>query len=61
MPVRQRAETPAPVRAGEEHVAIAWPIEIEGRKRLAGAAVLSAGGETRAVAEALMIEPRPAG
>jgi hypothetical protein len=60
MLVRQRAELRAPVRAGEEHVVIAWPISIEGRKRLAGAAVLSADGETLAVAEALMIEPRPA-
>jgi hypothetical protein len=61
MLVRQRAELLAPVRAGEEHVVTAWPIEVEGRKRLAGAAVLSAAGETLAVAEALLIEPRAAG
>lgn len=59
--VRQRAQLLAPIAAGEEHVVIAWPIELEGRKRLAGAAVLSAGGETLAVAEALLIEARPAG
>lgn len=59
--VRQRAELLAPVRAGEEHVVLAWPIETESRKRLAGAAVLSADGETLAVAEALLIEARPAG
>jgi hypothetical protein len=58
--VRQRAELLAPVRAGEEHVVIAWPIERDGRKRLAGAAVLSAAGGTLAVAEALLIEPRAA-
>jgi hypothetical protein len=58
MLVRQRAEVLVPVAAGEEHVVMAWPIEQEGRKRLAGAAVLSASGETLAVAEALMIEPR---
>lgn len=61
MLVRQRAEMLAPVIAGEEQVVIAWPIEQDGRKRLAGAAVLSAAGETLAVAEALMIEPRPTG
>lgn len=60
MLVRQRAEMLAPVAAGEEHVVIAWPIEQDGRKRLAGTAVLSAQGETLALAEALMIEPRPA-
>jgi hypothetical protein len=59
--VRQRAELRAPVRAEEEHVVLAWPIETESRKRLAGAAVLSADGETLAVAEALLIEARPAG
>jgi hypothetical protein len=59
--VRQRAELRSPARAGEEHVVVAWPIEIDGRKRLAGAAVLSAGGETLAVAEALLIEARAAG
>ena len=58
MLVRQRAQVVAPVIAGEEHVVIAWPISIEGRKRLAGAAVLSAAGETLAIAEALLIEPR---
>lgn len=60
MLVRQRAEMLSPVAAGEEHVVIAWPIEQDGRKRLAGAAVVSAAGETLAVAEALMIEPRSA-
>ena len=48
----------APVAVGEEHVVIAWPLEAEGRKRHAGAAVLSSAGETLAVAQALLIEPR---
>lgn len=61
MLVRQRAQLLSPVRAGEEQVVIAWPIAVEGRKRLAGAAVLSAEGKTLAVAEALLIEPRTAG
>ena len=60
MLVRQRAEMLGPIAAGAEHVVMAWPIGSDGRKRLAGAAVLSADGETLAVAEALMIEPRPA-
>lgn len=47
-----------PVRAGEKHVVIAWPIETEGRKLRAGSAVLSKDGDALAVAEALLIEPR---
>lgn len=60
MLVRQRGEIHAPIAAGEEHVVLAWPIEQDGRKRLAGAAVLSAGGETLATCDALLIEPRGA-
>jgi len=55
---RMAARIDAAVPAGEEHVVIAWPISAEGRKRVAGAALLSSGGETLAVARALMIEPR---
>ena len=55
---RMAARIDAPVRAGEEHVVIAWPLEADGRKRHAGAAVLSADGDVLAVARALMIEPR---
>jgi hypothetical protein len=55
---RMTARLDAPVIAGEEHVVIAWPIEIDGRKHHAGSAVLSADGETLAVARALLIEPR---
>jgi hypothetical protein len=55
---RLTARLDAPVRAGEEHVAMAWPLEVDGRKRTAGAAVLSTEGKALAVARALMIEPR---
>jgi hypothetical protein len=55
---RLTARINAPVAAGDEHVVIAWPIETDGRKRHAGSAVLSADGETLAVARALLIEPR---
>ena len=45
-----------PVPAGEEHVVMAWPIEKHGRKHHAGAAVVSADGETLAAAQALLID-----
>ncbi len=55
---RMATRIDAPVTAGEEDVVIAWPIEVDGRKRHAGAAVLSGEGVPLAVARALMIEPR---
>jgi len=48
----------APVVAGREHVVIAWPIGRDGRKLRSGSAVMTAEGETLAVADALLIEPR---
>ena len=60
MLARFSARIDAPIAAGEEHVVIAWPIELDGRKHHAGAAVLSAGGEVLAVARALLIAPRAA-
>lgn len=56
--VRLAARIDAPVVAEREHVVIAWPIESEGRKRRAGSAVMTAEGETLAVADALLVEPR---
>lgn len=55
---RQTAHVSGPVPAGEEYVAIAWPIAVDGRKRHAGAAILSARGEVLAAARALLVEPR---
>jgi hypothetical protein len=55
---RFSARIDAPVVAGDEHVVIAWPIESDGRKHHAGSAVLAGDGSLRAVARALMIEPR---
>jgi hypothetical protein len=55
---RLTARIDAPVVASEEHVVIAWPIDKDGRKHHAGSAVLSPGGDTLAVAQALMIELR---
>ena len=37
---------------------MAWPLELDGRKHHAGIALLSSGGETLAVARALLIEAR---
>lgn len=48
----------APVAAAAEHVVIAWPIEADGRKHHAAAAVLSSAGEPLAVGRALLIKPR---
>jgi hypothetical protein len=41
---------------GEPHLITAWPIEVDGRKHRTGAALFSAGGDVRAVAEAVLIE-----
>lgn len=58
MLVRQSTRLHRPLLAGEEYVVLAWPISTDGRKRLAGAAILSPDGETMASAEVLLIEPR---
>jgi hypothetical protein len=55
---RMTARVEGQVVAGTEHVVMAWPIESDGRKRLAGAAVLSPAGDPLAAARVLMIEPR---
>ena len=48
----------APVRAGEEHVVMAWLRGREGRKSTGAAALLTADGEVCAVAEGLWIALR---
>jgi hypothetical protein len=53
---RMTVEIRADVRLGEPHVITAWPIDSEGRKHRTGAALFSAGGELRALAEAVLIE-----
>lgn len=55
---RLSVQIDAPVLAGEDHIVMAWPIEVDGRKHHAGSAVLSSDGETLARARALLIEPR---
>ena len=49
----------APVRGGEPHTIVSWPIELDGRKRHSGAALHSADGELLAVGRALWIELKP--
>lgn len=56
---RLAARILAPVRAGQPHTIVSWPIEIDGRKRHAGAALHSAEGELLAVSRALWIELKP--
>jgi hypothetical protein len=56
--VRLAARIDAQVVANREYVVIAWPIESEGRKRRAGSAVMTPDGQTLAVADALLVEPR---
>jgi hypothetical protein len=60
---RMTARIDSPVIARQEHIVISWPLAIDGRKRHAGTAVVSAEGDVLAVARVLMIEPReePAG
>jgi hypothetical protein len=45
-----------PVPMGEPYAIAAWPVGSDGRKQIAGAALLNAAGHALAVAEALLIE-----
>jgi hypothetical protein len=59
---RLTVELRDPVPMGETYVLVAWPVRVEGRKHLSGAALLDASGKALAVAEAVLIEvERPAG
>ena len=53
---RLTARVERTVAAGQPHVVVAWPLATEGRKREAGTAVYTAGGELAALARALWIE-----
>jgi hypothetical protein len=44
-----------PIRAGTAHVAMAWPLPPDGRKRPAGAAILSERGALVAIARAIWV------
>lgn len=53
---RLAARVDAPVEPGRRHVVTAWPVSVDGRKRQAGSAIYTEGGELRAVARATWIE-----
>lgn len=53
---RLAARPIAPIRIGESHTVISWPIELDGRKRHSGVGIHSADGELKAVGQALWIE-----
>lgn len=53
---RLAVDVEAPVHVGQPHVITSWPIEIDGRKRHAGAALFNADGDLLASARALWIE-----
>jgi hypothetical protein len=57
---RLAAELVGPVRGGEQHVVLGWPVAAEGRKRLAGSAIFTGGGELRAYARSTWLVPREA-
>jgi hypothetical protein len=56
--VRMQVRIDAPVAMGEEHVVVAWPLGVDGRKRHAAAAVLDRDGAVLALARGLLVEPR---
>jgi hypothetical protein len=55
---RLHARVERPVRAGEPHALLAWPLGVDGRKRHAGSALFDAEGRLLAAARALWIELR---
>jgi hypothetical protein len=55
---RLTARIDAPVEPGRPHVVLSWPLEVDGRKRHAGAALFSEAGALIAVSRALWIELR---
>ena len=48
----------APVAVGEEHIVVAWPLGVDGRKHHAAAAVLDRDGAVLALGQGLLVEPR---
>jgi hypothetical protein len=55
---RLAASLESPVRAGEPHALVSWPLELDGRKRQTGVALFDADGGMLARAQALWIELR---
>jgi hypothetical protein len=55
---RLTARIDTPVEPGRPHVVLSWPLEVDGRKRHAGAALFSEAGAPLAASRALWIELR---
>ena len=55
---RLAARLLAPIKGGERHVVLGWPLGIDGRKRYAGSAIFSGSGELCALARSTWIEVR---
>jgi hypothetical protein len=55
---RLTASLERPVMVGQPHALVSWPIEVDGRKRHAGAALFDADGELLGRSRALWIELR---
>jgi hypothetical protein len=55
---RLAARVVEPVVGGRPHVVVGWPIGAEGRKRFAGSAVFTGGGQVCAVARSTWLVPR---
>ncbi|HEY1275640.1 MAG TPA: hypothetical protein VGF25_12035 [Thermoleophilaceae bacterium] len=55
---RLTARLGCPVHAGEEHVVLSWPVEVDGRKRHGAAALYDSQGRLLAASRALWIELR---
>jgi len=54
--VRLTARLGCPVRVGERHAIASWPLEVDGRKRHAGAALYDSEGRLLCSSRALWIE-----
>jgi hypothetical protein len=55
---RLTARLGCPVRVGERHAIVSWPLEVEGRKRHAAAALYDSEGRLLCASQALWIELR---
>ena len=56
--VRMGTQIEAPIVAGAEHVVVSWPLGVDGRKRHAASAVLTAEGDVLAVSRVLLVQAR---
>jgi hypothetical protein len=55
---RLTARLACPVRVGEAHALVSWPLEVDGRKRHAACALFDSEGRLLAASRALWIELR---